>query len=233
MPLQNYCRKCAREVSVGDACPHCGAKLTKTGERLSFQRRSIPVRDWFAWNRMLRVTVPVIGLILSVTVVLEGIAEGADGIRNVFLQGFFGTLLAVFGWLLLATFLLLSLQGEEMIRYVLDTKGIHVYTLMNHPGLLPLYARMTTPAAVETLSAATNDATTDAWRTVRRVELPWSSVRRVRLWPETDTILLYHPTWWQAVYIRCDAQDYEDALAYLQKKIGKKKALWGKTRKKR
>ena len=143
---------------------------------------------------MLRVTVPAIGLILTVTVVLEGIAEGADGIRNVFLQGFFGTLLAVFGLLLLATFLLLSLQGEEMIRYVLDTKGIHVYTLMNHPGLLPLYARMTTPAAVETLSAATNDVTTGAWRTVRRVELPWSAVQRVRLWPETDTILLYHPT---------------------------------------
>ena len=30
MPLANYCRKCKAEVPVGESCPYCGAKLTKT-----------------------------------------------------------------------------------------------------------------------------------------------------------------------------------------------------------
>ena len=60
MPLANYCRKCKAEVPVGESCPYCGAKLTKTGERLSFGVSRAPWRDWFSWNRLLRVGLPYV-----------------------------------------------------------------------------------------------------------------------------------------------------------------------------
>ena len=232
MPLRNYCKKCAMEVPPGESCAHCGAKLTKTGERLSFERQCIPARDWFSWNQILRVSVPVVALVLLTTILLEGVAEGSQGIRNVFLQGFFWTMTGALGLFLAVTFALLSLQGSEKVRYVLDAKGAHVYTCLHQPGRIRLYARLTTPAAVESLQADRTENASDGWTTVRRVDLPWSAVRRVRLWAETGTLLLYHPVWWQAVCIRCSDQDYEDALAYLQKKLGKKKSVWGRIRKK-
>ena len=227
MPLRNYCKKCAMEVPTGDTCAHCGAKLTKTGERLSFERQSIPVRDWFAWNQYLRIAVPVIALVLLTTVLLEGFTEGEQGIRNVFLQGFFWTLMGALGLFLAATFALLSMQGSEMVRYVLDARGAHVYTYVRQPDVIRLYARLTTPAAVESLQVERKENSADGYTLVRQIDLPWTAVRRARLWPETGTVLLYHPLWWQAVCIRCTTQDYHDTLAYLQKKLGKKKSVWG------
>ena len=58
MPHTNFCKKCNAETPVADACPRCGAKLTRAGERLSITVTRAPVRDWFSWNAMLRVVVP-------------------------------------------------------------------------------------------------------------------------------------------------------------------------------
>ena len=70
-------------------------------------------------------SVPVVALVLLTTILLEGVAEGSQGIRNVFLQGFFWTMTGALGLFLAVTFALLSLQGSEKVRYVLDAKGAH------------------------------------------------------------------------------------------------------------
>lgn len=223
MPVTNYCKKCKAEVSVGDSCPRCGGKLTKTGERLSFVVERALVADWFSWNAMLRVVVPVVGLVLLVTVVIEGLAEGSAGVQAVFVQGFFWMLMSALGVLLLITLCLLLLQGREVVRYVLDGKGAHAYTYVKHPHALQLYARLMTPQAVEALQAEAPEAIGDSLIFIRRADLLWAETKRARFWPETRTVLLYKPSFWQALCIRCGDAEYEEAEAFVCQKLARNK----------
>ena len=222
MPYTNYCKKCNTETPPTDSCPHCGAKLTKAGERLAFTVARVPVRDWFSWNAMLRVVVPVIGLVLLITVMIEAFARGGQGVQSVFVQGFFWTLLGALGFLLLLTLALLTLQGREVVRYVLDGRGAHAYVYLKNPMPMRFYARFTTPQAAQALQAAAPEALAGCLF-IRRTDVAWAQVRRIGFWRETHTILLYQPTFWLALCIRCGEADFAEAQAHATKKAPKKK----------
>jgi hypothetical protein len=76
MPLTNYCARCKAEVPPQSVCPRCGKKLAKSGERLSFTVQRRPVEDWFYWNAVLRVVVPVLLLVLAAATAFETVTEG-------------------------------------------------------------------------------------------------------------------------------------------------------------
>ena len=213
MPLMNYCKKCKAEVPSGDACPFCGAKLTKTGERLSFGGEHIPVRDWFCWNAMLRIVVPVIALVLLLTIVIEGALDGMRGIASVFLQGFFLTLLAVFGVLLLCTWLALALQRRDWVHFVLDAKGVHAFTYLKEPTKAALRVRLLNEETIARLQAENEDQLVEGLTLICRSELAWTDVKRVRFWAEASTVLFFRPRWWQAMYVRCSAEEFADVEA--------------------
>lgn len=218
MPLVNYCRKCKAEVSNGSVCPRCGSKLTKAGERLSFHYKRTPVTDWFSWNAMLRVAVPVMALVMLTALLAEACAEGETGVINVLTQGFFMTILLFFGVLLLLMLFLLLLQGHEDVRYALDAKGARVSTYINRPSTIRLYARLMS-AQPPTSAREDEPNTVEGEVCVRHTELLWAQIRRAQYWPETHTILLYRPRWWQAICIRCGAADYGEAEAFVRAKL--------------
>lgn len=223
MPITNYCKRCKAETPAGELCPRCGAKLTRAGERLAFEVTRTPATDWFCWNAMLRVVVPVIGLVLLATVAIEAAAEGARGVVAVFSQGFFWTLLLALGALLLMTLALLALQGPERVRYQLDAKGAHAAVYVRAGRPLALYARLTTPETAQALQAEAPEHLPEGWLYLRSTHVAWPAVRRARTWPETRTLLLYAPAFWLALAIRCDAATFAEAEAYIQKKAPKKK----------
>ena len=127
MPLVNYCKKCRAETPLGESCPHCGGKLAQTNEQVSFGVVRMPVRDWFAWNNVLRVGLPALLLVLVTAVAAEGVAGGAAGVIALFSQGFFWTLMAVLAVMLLLVLLLLVVQGPERVHYILDRQGVHAH----------------------------------------------------------------------------------------------------------
>ena len=222
MPLVNYCRKCKAEVSNGSVCPRCGSKLTKAGERLSFHYIRTPVTDWFSWNAMLRVAVPVMALVMLTALLAEAIAEGETGVIHVLTQGFFLTILLFFGILLLFMLILLLLQGREEVRYVLDAKGARASTYLHRPKTIQLYARLMT--AQSPASAREDESgVTEGDVCVRHTELPWAQIRRAQFWPETHTILLYRPRWWQAICIRCSAAEYAEAESLIHARLERKR----------
>lgn len=222
MPYTNYCKKCNAETQSAETCPRCGAKLAKATERLAFTVERVPVRDWFSWNAMLRVVVPVIGLVLLATVLTEAFARGGQGVQSVFVQGFFWTLLGALGFLLLIILVLLGLQGREVVRYVLDGRGAHAYVYLRDPKPIRFYARLTTPQAAEALQAAVPEAMAGC-RFIRRSDIAWAQVRRIGFWHETNTILLYRPSYWLALCIRCTEGGFGEAQAHVLKKTPRKK----------
>ena len=223
MAWMNECKKCKREVNTGETCSLCGGKLAKTNERLSFWMYRIPVREWFAWNLVLRVALPVLVLVAGFTLALEGGMSGEKGIQALFLQGFLWMLLGVLGAMLLAMLIVLIVQGKEIVRYTLDKTGIHACTYLERETALKRCAHFVTAAAVERLQSG--GKAVDGLVLVKAVEIPWVSIKRVRFWNENRQILFFRPTWWQVLVITCPPIEYTEAEAYIRKKLGRNKAV--------
>lgn len=225
MPLVNYCKKCKTEVPQGESCPYCGAKLTQTGEQLSFGAVRVPIRDWFAWNNVLRILLPVWGLVWVVAVVSELCTTGTDGVERLFSQGFFWLMLTVLAIMLGLLTVLLWLQGAEKVHYVLDKDGVHARTYLARPTPLKLYARFLSPQTIEVTQQRDDRRPLEGLTLVRRVTLPWNKVRRVRLWQEGGAALFFSPSYWQALAIRCPLQEAVQVEAFARKKLKRYKKV--------
>lgn len=219
MPLVSYCKKCKTEVPQGAVCPHCGAKLAQTAEQISFGIVRVPVRDWFAWNNVLRILLPVWCLVWAVVVIAEGCAAGIQGVETLFAQGFFWLMLTVLAVMLALLFVLLCLQGPEKVHYVLDKDGVHARTYLPEGATVPLYARLLTPQAVQQLAEQDERQPLEGLVLAGRVSVPWDRVRRVRIWPEGATVLFFSPTYWQAVALRCPLAELSQVEAFSRKKL--------------
>lgn len=219
MPLVNYCRKCKAETPLGETCPYCGGKLSQTGRQISFGAVRVPVKDWFAWNSMLRVALPVLGLVFAAALLAEGASTGLMGVAALLKQGFFWRMMGLLVLVLALCWLILRLQGPEKVHYVLDKQGVHVRTYLVSPGPVQLYARMLTPQAAEALAAADDRPPLEGLTLVRRVTLPWTAVRRMRVWRECATLLFYHPRFWLAAAVRCPVEDFAQAEEMVCQKL--------------
>ncbi|MEG0125930.1 MAG: hypothetical protein RR816_07580 [Clostridia bacterium] len=218
MPFVNYCRKCKTETPLGESCPYCGGKLPKTGEQISFGIVRKPVQNWFAWNQILRVVIPVLLLVLVIVVTAEAVAGGTAGVVRLFSQGFFWTLLGIFGAVLLLCLLLLCLQGTERVHYVLDKQGVHACTYVRSATDMALFARFLTLNSVQKLNEEIHQPL-EGLTLIRRISLPWAEVRRVRVWREGFTLLFFRPSLWQVLAVCCPMAELEGAEAFVRNKL--------------
>ena len=223
MPWVNYCKKCKQEVPIGESCPKCYGKLTKTGEYLSFALIRTPARDWFSWNQVLRVALPALLIVAAVTLGAEGALSGGRGIQALFLQGFLGTLVGVLLSMLLVMLILLLVQGKETVHFVLDKNGIRAYTYLYRPSTIRLFARFSTWETVKNIQK--DEAPIENYVLVKRVEVLWIDIRRIRFWKEDKRILLFKPSWWQTLVVTCPAVEYGEAEAFLRKKLARNKTI--------
>lgn len=218
MPIVNYCKKCKVETPIGETCPHCAGKLAKTGEQLSFGVVRMPMRDWFAWNHLLRVGLPVILLVMIIAITVEAITGSKAGVIVLFADGFFWTMLGAFGAMLLFTLVLFVLQGRERTHFILDRQGVWARTYLRDPSDIQLYARFLTPQSVDLLEDDARPAI-EGLTLIRRVHLPWAEIKRVRIWHQGYTLLFFKPTFWQAIAVSCPIEDLPEAEEFIRKKL--------------
>ena len=224
MPLANYCRKCRAETPVGESCPYCGGKLTKAGERLSFGVSRAPWRDWFCWNRLLRVGLPVWALSFLLIALAEFCSGGTPALTGLFRRGFGLTMLWLLGGMLALFWALLFCQGQEKVHYLLDKDGVSAYTYVSEEvNDLALYARFLTPAQTEAMQEDEH-ALPGLWL-VRRVILPWERMKRVKIWREGQTLLFFDPAYWQVLAVTCPVQELAEAEAWVRAKTKRFKTV--------
>lgn len=219
MALTSYCKKCGRDVPVGERCPHCGGRLAGNTMRVAWCVDHMPVRDWMCWNAVLRVVLPVLAVTLLITVVLEGVLGGWQAAVQMLTGGFITVLLTGLALLLAVLLLVLILQGEDLLDCVVDAKGIHVQQYLQHPTAFRLLMRFKSPVLLKEVSED------DPVLLVGQKEIPWKEIQRVQLWPEKTMILFYAPRWWMRLALPCTPFTYEDAMDFIREKIGKKKKV--------
>ena len=225
MPFVNYCKKCKTEVPLGESCPHCGGKLSQNGEQLSFGMKRKVVREWFAWNNLLRIALPVFVLVFGMIVGAEAAAAGAEGVIALISQGFLETMLGLLALMLFGIFLLLHLQGVESVHTVIDRQGIHVRTYIADGNDLGRIARFVSLQSAERLTQTDDRAPLPGLMLVHRVTLPWMEIRRVRIWKEGSTILFFRPSFWQVAAVRCPVSELGQAEEMIRKKLKRSKKV--------
>lgn len=223
MPLVNYCKKCKAETPLGESCPYCGGKLTQTGEQISFGVMRRPEKEWFAWNNLLRIVLPVWTLVFAIVVTAEGAAAGADGVTALLTGGFLRTMLGLLGAALIAIWILLRVQGMESVHVVLDKQGVHVRTYVQQGNPAALYARFLNEQAAEKLAGEDERPELPGLVLVKRVSLPWNTISRVRIWREGCTILFFRPSVWQAAAVQAPVNELEAAEEFVRKKMKRNK----------
>ena len=221
MALTAYCKKCAREVDVGEVCPFCGTRLGKNAAHAAWCVERTPVKDWMSWNALMRILLPAALVILLLVLLAEGIAGGIDAVERMLVSGFPAVLLILLGTILALAFAALLLQGKELTDYVVDSRGIHEVHYLPNPTPLRLIARMKSPALLR-------EAERGGSATVLKLsekDLPWKNVARVQLWPEKCMILYYAPSWWLRIPAACTPFIWDDVMALTRDKLGKKKKI--------
>ena len=216
MPLTSYCKKCARDVPVGDICPDCGGKLAASAVRLAWCVDHVPLRDWMCWNAVMRIALPAAGITLAVTLLLETIFGGLAGLAQLLSGGLLPTL----AWLTLGSLavllLVFILQGDDLLDCVIDSTGVHIQQYLPRPTAFKLALRLKSPQLLKQRDES--DVLLISSRSIS-----WKEIRRVQLRREKGLILLYAPAWWQRLTIPCTHATWKDALAFIRDKLGKKK----------
>lgn len=203
-------------MPVRDRCPDCGGKLPANAVRLAWCVEHTPVKDWMSWNAVLRIVLPVLGMTLLLTFVLEAILGGLNGVALLLSGALMPTLLGLLLGGLALLLLVFILQGDDLLDCVIDASGLHVQQYLPSPTPLKLLMRLRSPKMM-----AETDETGLLLLASR--EIAWKDVRRVQLWPEKTMLLLYAPRWWLRLSVPCTPFTWEDALTFIRDKIGRKK----------
>ena len=216
MPLTSYCKKCSRDMPVGDFCPECGGKLAASAVRLAWCVDHTPVRDWMCWNAVMRLALPALGVMLVFIFAGELFFGGLTGVIRLLT----GALLPTFAGLMLGALavllLVFILQGDDVQDCVIDNAGLHIQQYLPHPTALKLLLRLKSPKLLD-------QADESGLLLIGTKEIAWKELSRVQLWHEKGLILLYAPAWWQRLCIPCTRETWLDALAFIRNKIGKRK----------
>ena len=218
MPMTSYCKKCGQDVPVASVCPHCGSKLAANTVRLAWCVEHHPVRDWMCWNAVVRLVLPVLGMMVLLVILLELLMGGFAGL-SVLLGGGFPVALTGGLMLLLAVLLLVFiLQGDDLLDCVVDGRGVHVLQYLPHPTALKLLLRGKSPRLLSALEG-------DEALLIGQKDIAWKDIQRVQLWPEKTLVLFYAPRWWMRLALPCTPFTWEDTLDCIREKIGRKKAV--------
>lgn len=219
MALTSFCKKCGKDVPVGEVCPYCGGKLTAASVRTAWCRERVPVKDWMCWNGIMRFVLPGALGILILILLAELISGGPGALERMIASGLPVILLVILGIILLLALLALLFQGRDLQDTVADGRGIHVTTWLPEPTALKLFARMKPVSLLEKTRTGGQAPVLE----LETTEIAWKNIARVQLWPEKCMILFYAPKMWLRVSITCTPFTWEDTLGLIREKIGKKK----------
>lgn len=220
MAVSAYCKKCRRDVPLGETCPLCGAKLGKNAARSHWHISHLPVSDWMCWNAVMRLTLPAFVLVFVIVFLSEILSGEQNALTGMLQSGLLRVLCILFVSFTCLLFLCLILQGRDEYEYIIDNAGIHRIILLPGPAPVKLLTRLKAPFLPDGQARESAPPLNLGERI-----LPWKNISRVQIWPEKLIVIFYQPFWWERFYIRCTADCWESTLDMISEKLGKKKKI--------
>ena len=221
MPFLSYCGKCKQEVPLGEICPLCGKNLPKTGERFVYNYQRIPWKDWFEWNRFLRILLPMWAGILLVMMLSEYAAGGQVGLVLLLQDGLLPHAILLLGGILLIYALLLFFHQPEQVHVVIDKSGVTVSAYLGKARSIT--QRIGLIRLQESPAKTDPEWSKNGFTYVRRTTLTWDRIRSIHFWRGGATMLFYQMPWWLSAAVPYAPSDFQTLQELLQQKAGRKK----------
>ena len=209
--IVSYCKKCKKE-SAGSVCQYCGKRAPSSAVRDVWRTVRIPLTDAGVWKS--------IALVLAiVTVLLCAILFGLERIFNTkaefsaLLNGQLLTLILTVPFAGVGiSFLFLTLQGREEVRFFLDQQGAHTQ-VWHRASRLRSLGRLQASRLNDTVSS--NDGTKYILADERH--MLWADVNEIRYLPSSGLIRLYHIPHFAPLVLRIPPEEYDIAEAIVKK----------------
>ena len=209
--IYSYCKRCKAE-SPGDTCQTCGKKATAAAQRDIWSAAFLPLSDGRIWKSILMALLGVIALCLVFLFGMEALIGGNNNVGTMWQGNLPALIFAILPIGLLGSFLVLFLQGKEILVYVLDPTGAHLQT-WHEPSLKKSWARFQT--ADESRDVPNPNG--EKMHLSQERHMIWADVKSVRYKPGSGQILLYHTPHCAPMVLRLTQQEYETAAAYVAK----------------
>lgn len=209
--IVSYCKKCKTESS-GSVCKTCGKRAPAASVRDVWRTVRVPAADGATWRS-------VIILLLLVTVLLFVFVFGAERLMTTSAQ--FSSIIAsqLLTYVLMVpfiglilSFVFLTAQGREEIRFSLDTTGAHTQT-WHRASRLRSWARLQSAGLSRAIAA--QDGTKFVLADERH--MLWQDVNEIKYSPSTGTIRLYHTPHLAPLTLRIPPDEYDTAEAIVKK----------------
>lgn len=206
------------DVPEGEACPVCGKTPPASSRRVAWMYQRQRAFDWMCWNEVMRIALPILMAATVIAVLLELLTGGLTGLQALLGGGFLwvmGTLLLL---IVLVTFMVFALGGEDELFCVVDSRGFHVRTTLPDANRLKLFLHGRSAALMET-------ADVNGRVILEERDLAWADIARVQLWTEKRLMLLYAPRWWMRLSLPILLAKWNEVLVMTDEKLGKKKTV--------
>ncbi|MBE5787819.1 MAG: hypothetical protein E7324_09820 [Clostridiales bacterium] len=209
--IYSYCKKCKLE-SPGDTCRQCGKHASPGAQRNIWSIASVPVSDGRAWRGILMVLIIITALLMALIFGLESMVSGNAKVNLMWNGGLPQLILAILPLGLFLSFLVLTLQGREVIVYVMDGQGAHLQT-WHPPARIKSWARLQS----HDVSRDVPQPDGTVMRLSQERHMLWKDVQSVRYLPGRACILLYHTPHCAPMVLKLPPEEYDLAAAMVQK----------------
>lgn len=209
--IYSYCKKCRLE-SPGDTCPQCGKHATPAAQRNIWSIAAVPVSDSRAWRGIFLSLVCAAALLMALIFGLEAMFSGNIKVTQLWNSGLPQLIIAIVPLGLIIAFLALTIQGREVIVYVMDAQGCHLQT-WHQPGVLRSLARLQCRDKHKDIPQQDGAV----MHLSQERHMLWQDVQSVKYQPGKACILLYHTPHCAPMTLRLPPEEYDLADAMVKK----------------
>jgi len=212
-----YCRKCKRD-SASPVCEHCGVQITSLNQNERFRWRAlhVPLGDTAAVMGAFKMLFGTALLLLAILFLGELLFSQNKQSAMALM-----TMSGVLPWLLLflaigaaLSLLVLGLQGQEEMHYVIDNRGAHLQVWIA-PSRIKCYARM---IPYEKYKIAPGPGG-EPRMMIDESHLLWEDVCRCEIRKRAGYIDLYRPAGFKFMTIYPDQGEMDALVNYIQPRL--------------
>ncbi len=212
-----YCRKCKRD-SASPVCEHCGVQITSLNQNERFRWRTlrVPLGDTQTVLGALKVlffTLLVLTMVLFIGELL--FSQNKASAVNLLTMG------GLLPWMLIflaagagLILLVLGLQGQEEMHYVIDYHGAHLQTWIV-PGRIKCYARFLPYEEYNIVPGPDGEKRL----MISESHLVWEDVCRCEVSRRAGRIDLYRPSGFKFMSIYPEREEMDAVVNYMNARM--------------
>ncbi len=210
-----YCKKCKQD-SLSQVCDRCGASITAPNERFKWRTIRTPLGDApMLFGILKALTLTTVALLLFLFLGELIFSPNKQAALTMFSTSGLVPGIMIFLFLCAALIcLVLGLQGQEELHYVVDARGAHMQT-----WIVPSRIKCLSRAIPYDACNIVSDAEGNQRMLINETHLMWNEVCRCEFRRHACRIDLYRPASFRFISLYPEREEQQDIEDYMKNKM--------------